>query len=469
MLLFVCGMLLVSHQVTAYQQDYCYAEEEYPYLMFGTKTAYEFIHEKPRNPEIVPSCQPIQFWLLSRHGTRYPKREDITNMEHLHEVRDLIIRNHDERKLGRLCEHDLENLKRWSLNVFPGQAHSLANQGYDDLKFMARRFKSQFPTLLNKTYQDDIYVFRSTDTQRTKASAKAFAEGLFGTGADVIHVQTYPNDTLLRGYNTCTRWKEEVDKNNDTFIEKRLFEMGQQMQLLIQNVSERLGFNYRLTYRQINDMYDMCRYDKAWNIRNLSPWCAVFSKEELQLLEYREDLEDYYNLGYGNEFNIKLGCPPVKDFMFRFREMEERNPQPTGVFYFTHRKMLQLVLARLGIAKDDEHLTHTNYNLMKNRKWKSSLISPFATNLAAVFFRCETGEAYRVMFFLQEKLYNYKGCNVGLCNWSFIKDKFEKIGQECNLDFCSKDWNGARQLHAFSWPIIGLITIILHLVLMKKI
>jgi hypothetical protein len=39
----------------------------------------------------------------------------------------------------------------------------------------------------------------------------------------------------------------------------------------------------------------------------------------LQVLEYREDLLLYYNLGYGNDLNPKVGCPPVKDFLDRFR------------------------------------------------------------------------------------------------------------------------------------------------------
>jgi hypothetical protein len=36
-------------------------------------------------------------------------------------------------------------------------------------------------------------------------------------------------------------------------------------------------------------------------------------------MEYREDLEYYYRFGYGNEINVKLGCPPVKDLIDRFR------------------------------------------------------------------------------------------------------------------------------------------------------
>jgi multiple inositol-polyphosphate phosphatase/2,3-bisphosphoglycerate 3-phosphatase len=38
-----------------------------------------------------------------------------------------------------------------------------------------------------------------------------------------------------------------------------------------------------------------------------------------QLMEYREDLDYYYHSGYGNEINVRLGCPTVKDLINRFR------------------------------------------------------------------------------------------------------------------------------------------------------
>lgn len=65
-------------------------------------------------------------------------------------------------------------------------------------------------------------------------------------------------------------------------------------------------------------MYDMCRYEKAWTVTQLSPWCAVFSKEELHVLEYREDLYYYYKAGYGREINARLGCTLLQDMMNHF-------------------------------------------------------------------------------------------------------------------------------------------------------
>ena len=94
----------------------------------------------------------------------------------------------------------------------------------------------------------------------------------------------------------------------------------------------------------IDLMYNMCSFDKAWRPKKLSPWCAAFSQSDLevscrpngkvivnatliirfcnfclQILEYREDLEYYYEDGYGFPINYVQACPPVKDVYDNFR------------------------------------------------------------------------------------------------------------------------------------------------------
>lgn len=73
-----------------------------------------------------------------------------------------------------------------------------------------------------------------------------------------------------------------------------------------------------ISVEKIDAMYDSCRYEKAWTVIKLSPWCAAFSKEELRILEYREDLDYYYKAGYGREINARLGCPLLHDMMQHF-------------------------------------------------------------------------------------------------------------------------------------------------------
>lgn len=41
----------------------------------------------------------------------------------------------------------------------------------------------------------------------------------------------------------------------------------------------------------------------------------AFTREDLRLLEYAEDLETYYKYGYGKDLNKKVGCSYVKDMV----------------------------------------------------------------------------------------------------------------------------------------------------------
>ncbi|XP_063240305.1 multiple inositol polyphosphate phosphatase 1-like [Bacillus rossius redtenbacheri] len=435
----------------------CYARNDNPYLRFGTKTAYEFVYHDRRKPENIPNCQPAQVWMLSRHGTRYPKRPEIQNLTDVAQLRDQILRNAQESGGRHLCWEDLEALRRWNFTVRMDQESLLTLQGRDDMKFLAMRFKTRYPGLLERPYSVGMYEFRYTVKERTKQSAEVFSRAMFGHSS--IHfMEPTENDTLLRPYHVCDTWRKQVDENPETYKEMHLFEEGPEMQNLIQNVSSRLGFRYKLNIHQINMMYDMCRYDKAWQVKQLSPWCAVFSSKELQLLEFREDLEYYYYSGYGNHLNVKLGCPVVHDMLEHFRKVEEAGDggpqQPLGVFYFAHSATLQMALSQLGIARDPQPLTHASFQSAAHRRWKTSELSPFAANLAAVLYRCTDGERHRVMFYVSEKLVDYEGCDVGLCSWRYLAGRLGHVASGCDLQFC-RDGSGAPGASRLAAPALA--------------
>ncbi|PSN38479.1 Multiple inositol polyphosphate phosphatase 1 [Blattella germanica] len=362
-------------------QDYCLARDNAPYVLFSTDTAYENIHGKSTSQVTIPQCKPVQFWLLSRHGTRYPDEEGITAMWTLPDLRDKVVKHHEKKDRGSLCPEDLENLKKWTPQVVLTEAEDLAiPQGYNDLYSMAKRFQSRFPTLLNQSYSRDKFEVRFTYKQRTTLTATAFLDGLFGSTSTP--------------YKSCKKWQKDVDDNDDTLEEQKKFKKD-----------------------EITAIHDACAFEKAWRVTEVSPWCAAFSKDE-------------------HELNKKMGCPPVKDFLDRFSKIESGEEQPAGVLYFSHASMLQLVLNPLQIAKDEEKLKHSNFEEMKDRKWRTSQITPFATNLAVVFFKCDADEQYKVQFYLGEHLLNLDGCNQGVCDWSYIKDKYGSISEDCNLDWC---------------------------------
>ena len=54
---------------------------------------------------------------------------------------------------------------------------------------------------------------------------------------------------------------------------------------------------------------------------HISPWCAIFSEENLKVMEFVDDLIFYQIGGYGNDINWKMTKPLVTELQERFLEM----------------------------------------------------------------------------------------------------------------------------------------------------
>lgn len=467
----MCALLLLLitslafsnvHVSVARDVDFCFADEDDPYLYMATKTAYHFVHGGKTRFQIVPNCRPVQIWMLAAHGTRCPTIDEINNIVALTDLKEQILNNHETRGDGHMCNRDLENLRRWQPDDYlsPQRAEVLTPQGVEDMKLLARRLQSNFPELLlpdANNITSANYKFRATEARESMAS---FMEGLFGSRTAVLPEDSSLNDTLLTTYKTCGIWNEQ---HEDT--ERRKFDAGSEFQNLLKNVSRRLGFLYTISTETIDAMYDVCRYEKAWTVIKLSPWCAVFSKEELRILEYREDLDYYYKAGYGREINVRLGCPLLRNMMQHFGNIanDQMSGESTGIFYFSDIISLQNLLTAMGINEDSTQLTNYNYKDMARRQWRTSMISSYAANFIAVFYKCnDNNDRNKVMFYLAEKPVRYEGCQVGLCDWEFLKRRFGKLVSSCKHDVCS-DLNGASSSFPDSIAILLVCVVLVRL------
>ena len=69
------------------------------------------------------------------------------------------------------------------------------------------------------------------------------------------------------------------------------------------------------------------------------------------------------------------------------------------------------------------------------------------------------------MFYLQEKPVLYEGCEVGLCDWEYLKNKLGDLASQCNPNFCSAT-NQASARDNFS--LLSIIVLSLLLMLCKN-
>ncbi|XP_070500459.1 multiple inositol polyphosphate phosphatase 1-like [Chironomus tepperi] len=439
----VLFVLLKILYVTS-QREYCYSNDndKKQTRQYATKTAYEVARGHERRYFNVPKCEAVKFWLLSRHGTRNPSGGSIEEMRKLVDVRDGIVENlkrHDrDRHLNQLCNEDLENLKNWRLdtNLTSMYGNFLTVQGWNDMKYMAIDYQRTFQNVIETRYSKEKFRFGYTDTQRGEASYKAFVEGLFGPEAyKLIDTKPELNSSLfLRPYDSCGKWEEQEDKVKNQNSEYFKFQQSDVFKKMLEEVSIRLGYKYTLTPKNIDKIWDMCRYDQAWYLQEDSPWCAAFLPEHVTVLEYLEDLKYYYKAGFGNELNSNVMCTAVQD-MVRFLQTEHL---PKVAAYFAHASSIQLLLTALGYAKDNEPLRADNYHQMKNRKFKTSILSPLASNLAVVKYDCPDDQnRYKVQFFLNERPIDFDWCNIGLCDLSTVLQKFSHFSNsDCANLYC---------------------------------
>lgn len=144
-------------------------------------------------------------------------------------------------------------------------------------------------------------------------------------------------------------------------------------------------------------------------VKEPSKWCAAFTKDDLLLLEYSEDLLSYYKSGYGRkESNKALGCPILNDLYTRLKNtisgkcvmdlfllsvalklivIAGDTTEPKVAAFFSHSTAVHQFLLNLGLYEDENPLGGYNYAEQTGRKWRTSLFGQFATNVAVVLYK----------------------------------------------------------------------------------
>ncbi|CAD0199507.1 unnamed protein product [Chrysodeixis includens] len=387
--------LLLAVAVTS-AQEICLSVQEDPYLLFGTKTAYIFANKDIPTTKAheVPGCQPIAFWLLNRHGSHNPEADEIAELEKLSDLKNNILTNYKNGNFRttnqRICSSDLSLLENWSWNSRINQTYAgdLTVDGYMTTQQLAQTWKHKFPGLL--TANQHNYLFKFVNDKRSSNTFKAFTEGLFGDQAEGLDIPRENDEKFLEPYKFCPAWAKEVGDNTDTLSQRAIFESKMEYKEMISNISLRLGFNYDIQKEIVQRMYQICRYNKAWDVVKISPWCAAFTREDLKRLEYAEDLEMYYKYGYGSPRNQDLGCTLVKDMMTFFEKhaASDEPQQPRVKIQFSEASLLLLTLTALGAHRDSAPLTGDNYHSapVQARQWSTSTMSPFNANFAGVLY-----------------------------------------------------------------------------------
>lgn len=392
---FVAGLLVSSFVVfpvragvSTHNPYYCYAEDPLrPWTMLGgLLSPYEPNRGRFINAN-VSTCNPSKFWMMGRHGARYPIETEFANMFGNDTTLHRQILAHYNQGRTSLCASDIQLLRNWQFNpnITRDVAGHLTAAGWNEMEALAQRYKAAFPTIFSATYSTQDYLFRSTGDQQNEFSLRAFADGLFGlNGHEQIQFEDIPQpDLFMRPYQNCPLYREI----NAVRVEREAFLQGPEYQEMIVQVSTKLGFHHSNVLR-IGDIIALslhCKLEQIWDMNSTSPFCTAFSVANAQVIEYSEDVDMYYRIGYGRpEYRAlyeNLMCFQIQDMM-RFIQSNDINDHKARLF--SGHVTSFLILLHFEAFDGDAPLTRHNMAQQMQRVWKSSNILPMTANLAVI-------------------------------------------------------------------------------------
>lgn len=368
---------------------------------FGTKGRYEEVNPHLINDILAvnrsalqppsPQCRAIHLTAIVRHGTRYPTAKNVRKMRQLYK----LVQSSARTKESWLREI----LTQWTMWYTEDMDGRLVQKGVQDLKHLAVRLSKMFPSMISEEkLRGGLIKFITSSKHRCVNSTLSFKAGLTEMWAirDMEFGHTV-NDALMRFFDKCTKFINEVDNNPSAMKELDKFTQGPEMRRVQEKIADRLEVPYdHITHDMVEAALYLCAYEFAIKTVN-SPWCRLFDEVDAQVMEYAMDLKQYWKRAYGHDINSKSSCILFHDVFSRLdkavsehnsgREVTEAVTVQVG-----HAETLLPLFTLLGFFRDSKPLTSTNYASNTQRSFRTSRMLPYAANFVVVLYDCGGGD-----------------------------------------------------------------------------
>ncbi|KAK7935821.1 hypothetical protein PG985_001316 [Apiospora marii] len=267
--------------------------------------------------DIPENCYVDQAAYVSRHGSRFPDQGAYNGWVSL------------QQKLsagGYTASGALSFMPNWK-TVLTNPSKQIAMEsptGVKEAQDMGYQLRTRYPNL----YKDgDDFIVWANNYTRVLQTAQMFVRGFLGWESDslgsVVSVTSkrFPGgigDSLAPS-DMCPNFADDEGSE----------QQGVWNNIWIPPVQARLNAlitgNLTLTAGDITSIPYLCGYESQITGR-LSPWCDVFTDEELKAYQYSNDMRYFYGIGPGTDLNKKMMTPYLDALMGLFAQ----GPNITG-------------------------------------------------------------------------------------------------------------------------------------------
>ncbi|KIJ16939.1 hypothetical protein PAXINDRAFT_168380 [Paxillus involutus ATCC 200175] len=421
----------VSAEQTVLVSDDQYGVRRNQWNNLATLSPY---HDAPHVPgvsaDLPDDCTVDQVMLLHRHGSRGPE----TEQKYVLELVDTLGGARDAIQAAHLPPNLQFLEKGYKYHLVPQE---LTIVGRQELFDHGIEFALRYPT-----FSTDTVI--SSPVQRVVDSSLFFADGFFGLASDNITFLTV-NDlddpvSWIRPWKSCPSYTEDgYHETASEWANKYAPSIAHRLNRLLPGVG--------LSVNDTRGALYACPFDLA--ARKESPWCDVFSLEELRELEYEYDV-----LMDGVSGHASRGDPGPLLGAFYIKKLIERFTNATGdaqplYLEFGHDTSILLPLSTMGLNKDTFPLSPQH--MLAHRKFRTSRQTPFAANMVWEKFSCKKSfEGPQIRLLLNRATFPLTICEksegdrrYGTC----ALGEFVKANEySTSIDYHSESWNATCEL-----------------------
>ncbi|XP_024363321.1 uncharacterized protein [Physcomitrium patens] len=398
----------------------------------SSTTSYEAGRRIEYGNEIVSSpegCVPVHINLVARHGVRRPTEKRIKELEgfadRLRVLSAEAAKNQNE--TTSLPPAWIKEWKSpWSDKQIGGE---LLPKGEEELYDLALRYKSKYPEIFSEQYHPDVYPIIATQVGRSSASSVAFGMGMFagqgtlGAGkqrAFSVITESKGHDVHLRFHDTCMAYKEskKLRKPKVAGWQAGVYD------LVAKSVQGR--YSLAVNNSDVATLWLLCK-NEASLLDIVDQACGMFTTEEIEWLEWADDLGTHHLKGYGDTLNYRMGVPLLNDVVKTMdrviADAQSKKTTEKARLRFAHAETVIPFSCLLGLFLEgtdiksiqSEEPLKAPPRPPHQRTWRGALVTPFAANTALVLHKCSTDNGAGMKYFVQA-LHNERPVIMPACN-----------------------------------------------------
>lgn len=332
--------------------------------------------------EVPEGCRVDLAAFFSRHGSRYPDTGAYKEWTQLYD--------HIQEAPFTVSNPKLEFLRTWKpvLSNPSAQIAQISPTGYKELTEMGATYRLRYSDLYEYNTPLSMWSNYYKSSPRVRDSARMFAHGFLGPNATELGTIYALNSSdpaswmnSLASSDLCPAYDDE---GGSPYIDQ-----WQAIYLppIVSRLNSEIKGNFNFTQSEVSIIPYLCGFESQITGKR-SPFCDIFTEEEILQYEYAQDLRYWYGTGLGTDIE-KLQMLPTLDMLVRrFTDGPDKTytlrnstfKAPNMIAAFSNDGQINQLIAASGVFDNEPQLPGNR--TLRDRKFRASRLTPMRGTIA---------------------------------------------------------------------------------------